>query len=111
MGFVKYQKAKGRIKNPTNTIGISVEGRFSFYRPVVKKYFEGINYVELFHDPDGQKIGILPLVEPSKDSFRIQGRTTKMIVAKRFLKKFGIPVENKRYAFAEENGMLVIELQ
>jgi hypothetical protein len=55
-------------------------------------------------------MGILPVSEPTPDSFKIQGQTTKMVVAKKFLNRFQIPVEDKRYEFEYEDGMLVVQL-
>lgn len=110
MAFVKYQKEKAKKGISANSIGINNKGRFAFYKQVVEKYLVNVSYVELFYDPDQRKIGILPKKEASADSFRIQGKTTKMIVAKKFLNRFQITPENRRYEFGNENGMLVIKL-
>ncbi len=110
MGFVKYQKENIKKGISAKTIGINRKGRFAFYKPVVEKYLQNINNLELYFDPDAKKIGILPSPEPTSDSFKIQGKTTKMIVAKKFLNRFQIPIEDRRYDFTVENGMLVIQL-
>lgn len=110
MGFVKFQKEKFKKGISAKTIGINSKGRFAFYKPVVEKYLQNIDHIELFYDPETNKVGILPTAEPTADSFKIQGMTTKMIVAKKFLNRFQIPVENRRYDFVVENGMLVIPL-
>jgi hypothetical protein len=110
MGFVKYQKEKMKKGISAKTIGINSKGRFAFYKPVVEKYLQNIDHLELFYDPETNKVGILPTTEPTADSFKIQGMTTKMIVAKKFLNRFQIPVENRRYDFTVENGMLIIPL-
>jgi hypothetical protein len=111
MGFVKYQKENLIKKKSDKTIGINDRGRFAFYKPVVEKYLQNTNYLELFYDPDTKKVGILPTSQPTSDSFKIQGATTKMIVAKKFLNRFQITVENRRYDFTVENGMLIIPLE
>lgn len=111
MGFVKYQKKNLKKGISAKTIGINRKGRFAFYKPVVEKYLQNADHIELFYDPETKKVGILPTNEPTSDSFKIQGMTTKMIVAKKFLNRFQIPVEDRRYDFmVEENGMLVIPL-
>lgn len=110
MGFIKYQKENSKKGISSKTIGINRKGRFAFYKPVVEKYLQDINQVELYFDPETKKVGILPIDEPTADSFKIQGKTTKMIVAKKFLNRFQIPVEDRRYDFNFENGMLVIQL-
>jgi hypothetical protein len=111
MSFVKYQKEKIKKGFPTKTIGINNKGRFAFYKPVVEKYFQNTGHIELFYDPETKKVGILPTSNPTTDSFRIQGITTKMVVAKKFLNRFQIPIENRRYDFVVENGMLIIPLE
>ena len=50
------------------------------------------------------------VLKPTPDSFKIQGQTTKMVVAKKFLNRFQIPVEDKRYEFEYEDGMLIVQL-
>jgi hypothetical protein len=110
MGFIKFQKEKTPKGLSAKTIGINSKGRFAFYKPVVEKYLQNVNHIELFYDPETEKVGILPTQEPTSDSFKIQGLTTKMIIAKKFLKRFRISVENRRYDFCEDNGMLVIPL-
>lgn len=110
MAFIKFQKEKPKKGATSKTIGVNRKGRFAFYKPVVEKYFNDKNHVELFFDPDENKIGILPVSEPTPDSFKIQGQTTKMVVAKKFLNRFQIPVEDKRYEFEYQDGMLIIKL-
>ena len=110
MGFIKYQKENVKKGISAKTIGINRKGRFAFYKPVVEKYLQNANYIELFYDPETKKIGILPSADSTPDSFKVQGKTTKMIVAKKFLKRFQISVEDKRYDFSMENGMLIIQL-
>ncbi|NLW46925.1 MAG: hypothetical protein GXY86_06280 [Firmicutes bacterium] len=110
MGFIKFQKEKPKKGATSKTIGINRKGRFAFYKPVVEKYFDNISFVELFFDPDEKKMGILPVKEPTPDAFKIQGQTTKMVVAKKFLNRFQIPIEDKRYEFDYEDGMLIIQL-
>ncbi|HBE80574.1 MAG TPA: hypothetical protein DDW65_22735 [Firmicutes bacterium] len=110
MSFIKYQKEKSKKGISSKTIGINRKGRFAFYKPVVEKHLQNIDYVELYFDPETKKVGILPLDEPTADCFKIQGRTTKMIVAKKFLNRFQIAVEDRRYDFAAENGMLIVQL-
>lgn len=110
MGFIKFQKERPKKGATSKTIGINRKGRFAFYKPVVEKYLDSISFVELFFDPDEKKMGILPVKEPTPDAFKIQGQTTKMVVAKKFLNRFQIPVEDKRYEFDYEDGMLIIQL-
>jgi len=110
LGFIKFQKEKPKKGATSKTIGINRKGRFAFYKPVVEKYFDNISFVELFFDPDEKKMGILPVKEPTPDAFKIQGQTTKMVVAKKFLNRFQIPIEDKRYEFDYEDGMLIIQL-
>lgn len=110
MAFVKYQKEKSKKGVSSKTIGINRKGRFAFYKPVVEKHFQNATWVELYFDPNTKKVGILPLNEPTSDSFRIQGKTTKMIVAKKFLNHFQISIEDRRYNFVSENGMLIVQL-
>ena len=110
MGFIKFQKEKTQKAKTAKTIGINSKGRFAFYKPVVEKYLQNVNHIELYYDPKTEKIGILPIQEPTSDSFKIQGLTTKMIIAKKFLKHFRISVEDRRYDFSEDNGMLIISL-
>lgn len=110
MGFIKFQKEKPKKGATSKTIGINRKGRFAFYKPVIEKYFDNISFVELFFDPDEKKVGILPVKEPTPDAFKIQGQTTKMVVAKKFLNRFQIPIEDKRYEFDYEDGMLIIQL-
>ncbi len=111
MGFVKYQRKYVKKGVSAKTIGINNKGRFAFYKPVVEKYLQDKSHIELFYDPETKKVGVLPTAEPTPDSFRIQGLTTKMIVAKKFLNRFQIAVENRRYDFTVENEMLVISLE
>jgi hypothetical protein len=111
MGFVKYQKENLKKGISAKTIGINSKGRFAFYKPVVEKYLNNVDHIELFYDPETKKVGILPTEQPTTDSFKIQGMTTKMIVAKKFLNRFKISVEDRRYDFVYENGMLVIPLE
>ncbi len=110
MAFIKFQKEKTKKGATSKTIGINRKGRFAFYKPVVEKYLNEINFVELFFDPEVKKMGILPVNEPTPDSFKIQGQTTKMVVAKKFLNRFQIPIEDKRYEFEYEDGMLIVQL-
>jgi hypothetical protein len=110
LGFIKFQKEKPKKGATSKTIGINRKGRFAFYKPVIEKYFDNISFVELFFDPDEKKVGILPVKEPTPDAFKIQGQTTKMVVAKKFLNRFQIPIEDKRYEFDYEDGMLIIQL-
>lgn len=111
MGFVKYQKENLKKGISAKTIGINSKGRFAFYKPVVEKYLQNVDHIELFYDSETKKVGIMPTTEPTTDSFKIQGMTTKMIVAKKFLNRFKISVEDRRYDFVYENGMLVIPLE
>lgn len=110
MSFIKYQKEKSKKGISSKTIGINHKGRFAFYKPVVEKFLAESTFIELYYDPEANKIGILPIYEATPDSFRVQGKTTKMIVAKKFINRFQIPVEDRRYDFAFENGMLIIQL-
>jgi len=110
LAFIKFQKEKPKKGATSKTIGINRKGRFAFYKPVVEKYLNDINFVELFFDPEVKKMGILPVNEPTADSFKIQGQTTKMVVAKKFLNRFQIPIEDKRYEFEYEDGMLIVQL-
>jgi hypothetical protein len=110
MSFVKYQKEKARQKGVTNSIGISRKGRFAFYKQVIQKHFNNAEYVEFFYDNKENKIGILPTIEPSTDSFKIQGVTTKTVTAKKFINRFQIPVEDRRYNFDFKDGMIIIQL-
>ena len=77
MGFIKFQKEKSKKGISLKTIGINRKGRFAFYKPVVEKHLQNINYVELYFDQETKKVGILPLSEPTTDCFKIQGHTTK----------------------------------
>ncbi len=110
MAFIKYQRERMKKGISSKTIGINNKGRFAFYKPVVEKFIGDCKYVELYFDPENRKIGILPIKNESFDSFKIQGKTTKMVIAKKFLNRFKIPVEDRRYEFSEEGGMLVIQL-
>lgn len=110
MGFIKYQKEKLKKGISAKTIGINHKGRFAFYKPVVEKFFNNCDYVELFFDPETKKIGIMPVNAESYDSFKIQGKTTKMVIAKKFLNRFKICIEDRRYEFTNEDGMLTIQL-
>lgn len=110
MSFAKYQKTVSRRGISAKTIGVTVKGRFAFYKPVIEKFFKECNFVELFYDAENHRIGILPLQHESPDALRIQGKTTKMIIAKKFLNRFKIAVEDRRYEFTVENNMLVISL-
>lgn len=110
MGFVKYQKENIKKGISSKSIGINHKGRFAFYKPVVEKYLQNINHIELYFDPETKKVGILPALDATPDSFKIQGKTTKMIVAKKFLNRFQISVEDRRYDFSVENGMLIVQL-
>ena len=111
VAFIKYQKEKSKKGISSKTIGISVKGRFAFYKPVVENFLRNSDYVELFFDPETRKIGIMPVNEQTFDSFKVQGKTTKMVIAKKFLNRFQIPVEDRRYEFAVENNMLIIQLE
>jgi hypothetical protein len=111
LAFIKYQKEKSKKGVSSKTIGINHKGRFAFYKPVVEKFLQNCSFVELYYDPETKKVGILPVSEATPDSFRIQGKTTKMIVAKKFINRFQIPVDDRRYDFSVDNGMLVIQLQ
>jgi hypothetical protein len=110
MAFIKYCKEKSKKGSSDSTIGINTKGRFAFYKPVVQKYLAEKGYIELLYDPDNHLIGIVPLTDATENAFRIQGKTTKMVIAKKFLNKFKIQIENKRYEFQEENEMLVIQV-
>jgi len=110
MSFIKYQKDKSKKGISAKTIGINRKGRFAFYKPVVQNFFKNCDYVEMFFDPETKKIGILPIQKQTFDSFKIQGKTTKMVIAKKFLNRFQIPVDDRRYEFAIEDEMLVIRL-
>jgi hypothetical protein len=111
MAFIKYCK-DGRNKKRSSdcTIGINEKGRFAFYKPVVQKHLQGADYVELLFDPEDRQIGIVPLASATTDALRIQGKTTKMIIAKKFLNKFNINVENRRYEFKNDGQMIVIKI-
>jgi len=110
MSFIKYQKEKARRKGIANTIGINRKGRFAFYKQVIQKCFNGAEYVEFFYDDKENQIGILPLTEPSRDTFKIQGITTKTVTAKKFMNRFQISIEDRRYNFEFEDGMMIIRL-
>jgi hypothetical protein len=110
LGFVKYQKENIKKGISAKTIGINRKGRFAFYKPVVEKYLQNMNHIELYFDPETKQVGIMPSPEPTQDSFKIQGKTTKMIIAKKFLNRFQISVEDRRYDFSVENGMLIVQL-
>jgi hypothetical protein len=110
MAFIKYQKESSKKGISSKTIGINRKGRFAFYKPVVENFLKDYEYVELFYDPETNKIGILPVTESTHDSFKIQGKTTKMVIAKKFLNRFKISIEDRRYEFATEDDMLVIKL-
>lgn len=110
MAFIKYQKERLKKGVSSKTIGINRKGRFAFYKPVVEKFFGECEFVELFFDPETNKIGILPVSTETFDAFRIQGATTKMVIAKKFLNRFKIPIEDRRYEFSEEDGMLTVQL-
>jgi hypothetical protein len=110
MAFIKFQKETSKKGISSKTIGINRKGRFAFYKPVVENYLKNYDYVELYYDPESNKIGILPVTESTNDSFKIQGKTTKMVIAKKFLNRFKIPVEDRRYEFTTENDMLIVKL-
>jgi hypothetical protein len=110
MAFIKYQKESSKKGISSKTIGINRKGRFAFYKPVVENFLKNYDYVELFYDPETNKIGILPVNESTNDAFKIQGKTTKMVIAKKFLNRFKIPIEDRRYEFAAEDEMLIIKL-
>jgi hypothetical protein len=111
VAFIKYCKDRTNQKRSSYcTIGINEKGRFTFYKPVVQKYLQGADYVELLFDPEDRQIGIIPLVDATADALRIQGRTTKMIIAKKFLNKFNINIENKRYEFTNDGQMIIIKI-
>ncbi len=110
MAFIKYRKDKPKKGISSKTIGITQRGRFAFYKPVFEKFLSDALFVELFYDPENNQIGIKPVKENTTDSFRIQGKTTKMIVAKKFLNRFNIPIEDRRYDFTFENGMLIVQI-
>jgi hypothetical protein len=110
MTYIKYCKEKSKKGSSDSTIGINSKGRFAFYKPVVQKYLSERSYIELLYDPDTKKIGIIPLMDATENAFRIQGKTTKMVIAKKFLNKFKIQIENKRYEFREDDQMLVIQI-
>jgi len=111
VAFLKYQKEKPKKGISSKTIGLNKKGRFAFYKPVVENFLNDINHVELFFDPETKKIGILPVPEETYDSFKIQGKTTKMVIAKKFIKRFNIPIEDRRYEFSYEDGMLTIQVE
>jgi hypothetical protein len=112
MGFVKYQKETKSNKAITSkTIGINEKGRFAFYKPIIKEFLQDKPFVELYYDPENKNIGIKPISEFTPNAFKLQGKTTKMIVAKKFLKQFNILVKNTRYTFNHENEMLIIQLE
>lgn len=110
MAFVKYQKEVNKKGVSSKTIGINHKGRFAFYKPVVEKILKDCHFIELFYDSDANQIGILPIENETPDSFKIQGKTTKMVIAKKFLNRFKILIEDRRYEFTEENGMIIIQL-
>jgi hypothetical protein len=110
MAFIKFQKETSKKGISSKTIGINRKGRFAFYKPVVENHLKNFNYVELYFDPEANKIGILPVNELTNDAFKIQGKTTKMVIAKKFLNRFKIPVEDRRYEFTTENDMLIVKL-
>jgi hypothetical protein len=111
MAFIKYCKdGKKRKRSSDCTIGINEKGRFAFYKPVVQKYLQGTDYVELLFDPEDRQIGIIPLPNATADALRVQGKTTKMIIAKKFLNKFHINIENKRYEFSNDGQMIIIKI-
>jgi hypothetical protein len=111
MAFIKYCKeGKGKKRSSDCTIGINEKGRFAFYKPVVKNHLQNASYVELLFDPEDRKIGIVPLSEATADALPIQGKTTKMIIAKKFLNKFNINIEKKRYEFRNDGQMIVIKI-
>jgi hypothetical protein len=112
MSFIKYQKEKKRLNAITSkTIGINEKGRFAFYKPILKEFIKDKLYVELYYDSENKNIGIKPISEFTPNAFKLQGKTTKMIVAKKFLKQFNILVKNNRYEFNTENEMLIISLE
>lgn len=112
MSFIKYQKEKRGIKSITSkTIGINEKGRFAFYKPILKEFIKNKQFVELYYDPENKSIGIKPILESTPNAFKLQGKTTKMIVAKKFLKQFNILIKNNRYEFNTENEMLIISLE
>jgi hypothetical protein len=112
VAFVKYEKVGVQRGISSRTIGISQKGRFAFYKPVLAKHFKDAEHVELYFDPENKHIGILPVEEPTDDSFKIQGKNTKMVIAKKFLNKFKIPVEDRRYEFEvdDEEKMIVVQV-
>jgi hypothetical protein len=112
MAFVKYKRAQVQRGISSRTIGISKKGRFAFYKPVISKHFNEAEHVELYFDPEKKSIGILPVNVPTDDSFKIQGKSTKMVIAKKFLNKFQIPIEDRRYEFeiSDDDNMMVVRL-
>jgi hypothetical protein len=111
MAFVKYERVGVQRGVSSCTIGISRKGRFAFYKPVVAKHFHEAEHVELYFDPEKRHIGILPVTIPTDNSFKIQGKSTKMVIAKRFLNKFKIPIEDRRYEFEiSDDNMMVVRL-
>jgi hypothetical protein len=112
MAFVKYERLHVQRGVSSRTIGISKKGRFAFYKPVITKHFNEAEHVELYFDPEKKHIGILPVTEPTDDSFKIHGKSTKMVIAKKFLNKFNIPIEDRRYEFdiSDDDHMMVVRL-
>jgi hypothetical protein len=112
MAFIKYQKEQQPVSQYKNTIGINHKGQFVFYKSVVQNYLNNVRYVELLFDPEEQKIGILLLNKVTENAIRIHGKTTKMIIAKKFLKKFNINIKDKRYEFKSDDNeqMLIIKI-
>jgi hypothetical protein len=110
VAFIKFQKEQSKKGTTNRTIGINPQGRFAFYKPVVQKHLKDTEYVELLYDPESKQIGILPLPEATSNSFRIQGKTTKMVIAKKFLNRFNIQLKEQRYEFSVDNRMIVIQI-
>lgn len=111
MGFVKFEKENPKKSITTNTIGINSKGRFAFYKQIVEGILKDINYVELYYDPENKIIGIKPINDSNPNTFKIQGKTTRMIVAKKFLNRFQISVNQTRYQFTQEDDMILIPIE
>ena len=77
------------------TISVSPAGRIGRGTSVVKAYFRGKKYIELYYEKKGRKIGLKPLGRRTPDSLVVRfDKSGKVgqVMARGFFNQFGIKV-------------------
>lgn len=117
MGFEHFQKKgsrPGENGDQTPIVSLRKGGAIGLNQTAVKKYFDDIEWVHFYYNPDRNEVGIKPQSDEDENTYRITKRDgSATIKARRFLSEYDlIPNITTRYEalWHDSEQMIYIDL-